>query len=184
MCCIYRYGTIHRGHRYHSFRSGLLKASLTYTTASGASVNQWRSTTLAIIKKDAIEKMRTETETLIEIVIQRINDALDIIMDLPKPGVWSQSVRNIIINAIGLSRLLRVQKAAFRVSIPVISKDNPVYFDTQSMEDVGGEDELGLENRKIRCVTFPGIIKEGDENGEQVHLANVVAKIRVLCEPE
>lgn len=57
-----------------------------------------------------------------------------------------------------------------------------MYFDA-SMEDVGGEDESSLAERMmIRCVTFPGIIKEGDENGEQVHLTNVILKARVLCE--
>jgi len=41
-----------------------------------------------------------------------------------------------------------------------------------------------LNEREIRCVTFPGIIKAGDENGERGHLRNVVAKVRVLCAPD
>jgi hypothetical protein len=49
------------------------------------------------------------------------------------------------------------------------------------MEDIGGEDEDTLDGREIRCVTFPGMIKEGDENGEQPQLRNVIAKARVLC---
>lgn len=57
-------------------------------------------------------------------------------------------------------------------------------FDTASMEDVGGEDEETLSEREIRCVTFPGIAKAGDENGERGHLRNVVAKVRVLCAPD
>lgn len=54
------------------------------------------------------------------------------------------------------------------------------------MEDIGGEelDEDGLAEREICCVTFPGIIKTGDENGGQLHYRNVIAKARVLCSPE
>lgn len=156
---------------------------LTPEAASVSSMNQWRSTTLAIIKKDGLEKLHAGTQGLIETVIQRIISALSSFMDLANPEVLSQSLRNIIIDAVELSRLLRIQKATFRVNIPVISKDRPVYFDSQSMEDVGGEDDLSLGARRIRCVTFPGIFKDGNENGEQVHLTNVVAKSRVLCEP-
>lgn len=57
-------------------------------------------------------------------------------------------------------------------------------FDMGTMEDIGGEDEDTLHEREIRCVTFPGIVKTGDENGESSHLRNVVAKIRVLCSPD
>lgn len=135
------------------------------------------------MKKDALEKLRAGTESHVETVVQEIKTALNSIMDLPNPELWSQSLQTIVTDAIELSRLLRVQKAAFRVKTPPMIKDQPTYFDTQSMEDVGGEDGPGLEKRRIRCVTFPGIIKEGDENGFSVHLTNVVAKARVLCEP-
>ena len=52
------------------------------------------------------------------------------------------------------------------------------------MEDIGGEAEDTLYEREIRCVTFPGLIKSGDENGEKGHLKNVVSKMRVLCAPD
>ena len=68
--------------------------------------------------------------------------------------------------------------------MPSIVDYQKTMFDADSMEDIGGEDEDQLNDREIRCVTFPGIVKAGDENGERSHLKNVVAKIRVLCAPD
>lgn len=68
--------------------------------------------------------------------------------------------------------------------MPEIVDHQRTVFDPEMMEDVSGEEEDGLEEREIRCVTFPGIVKSGDENGERMSLRNVVAKIRVLCAPD
>ena len=61
-----------------------------------------------------------------------------------------------------------------------------VFFDAATMEDIGGEedDEDGLSQREISCVTFPGIIKRGDETGSQLQYTNVICKARVLCAAE
>jgi hypothetical protein len=50
-----------------------------------------------------------------------------------------------------------------------------------SAERINGDT---LNEREIRCAIFPGILKEGDENGERLHLRNVVAKMRVLFAPD
>jgi hypothetical protein len=68
--------------------------------------------------------------------------------------------------------------------MPSIEGHQRTCFDPELMEDIGGEDEDTLSEREIRCVTFPGIVKTGDENGERNHLRNIVAKIRVLCAPD
>jgi activating signal cointegrator complex subunit 1 len=68
--------------------------------------------------------------------------------------------------------------------MPRIEDHQRIMFDAEMMEDIGGEDEDTLSEREIRCVTFPGIVKSGDENGEKSYLRNVVAKIRVLCAPD
>lgn len=147
-------------------------------------MNQWRSTTLAILLKEASQKLQAETVVITESIVSRVNSILEAISDVRTSDQRDSSLRALINNAIELSRLLRVQKAVFSVVMPSIEDHQRTMFDAQTMEDIGGEDEETLHEREIRCVTFPGIIKYGDENGERGHLRNVVAKIRVLCAPD
>jgi activating signal cointegrator complex subunit 1 len=148
------------------------------------SMNQWRSTTLAILRKEAPQKLQVETTAVIETVVKQVNSIMDAISDIQHTETRNQPLRTLITNAIELSRLLRVQKAVFSIIMPSIEGYQRTMFDPDSMEDIGGEDEDTLSEREIRCVTFPGILKLGDENGERTHLRNVVAKIRVLCAPD
>jgi len=147
-------------------------------------MNQWRSTTLAILRREAETRLQTETAVIIEAVVKQVNSIMDGIGDIQHPESRDQSLRSLINSSIELSRLLRVQKAAFSVTMPSIEGHQRTMFDPNSMEDIGGEDEDTLDDREIRCVTFPGIVKAGDENGERNYLRNVVAKIRVLCAPD
>jgi len=151
---------------------------------SSESMNQWRSTTLAIIRKEAPEKLNIETTAALELVVKTVNDILLSICDIEPSEPRDQSLRALVNNAIELSRLLRVQKAIFSVVMPSIESYQRTIFDTKTMEDIGGEDEDTLYEREIRCVTFPGIIKAGDENGEKEHLRNVVSRMRVFCAPD
>jgi activating signal cointegrator complex subunit 1 len=148
------------------------------------SMNQWRSTTLAILRKEAPHKLQAETAIVVEAVVNQVNSILDSIGDIQHTETRDQPLRTLITSAIELSRLLRVQKAVFSIIMPSIEDFQRTMFDPDSMEDIGGEDEDSLSEREIRCVTFPGILKLGDENGERTHLRNVVAKIRVLCAPD
>lgn len=95
-----------------------------------------------------------------------------------------QALRQLVGNAIELSRLLIVQKAVFEVWMPEIVPHQQIMFDHAAMEDIGGEDEESLVQREIVCVTFPGLIKQGDENGGQLQFRNIISKARVLCSPE
>ncbi|KAI9644191.1 hypothetical protein NHQ30_007545 [Ciborinia camelliae] len=151
---------------------------------SEEAMNQWRSTTLAILLKEAPEKLKTETATVINTVIAQLNSLLDPICDVQSSEARDQSLKTIINTAIDLSRLLRVQKAHFGIMMPMIEHHQRTMFDAEKMEDIGGEDEDTLNEREISCVTFPGIMKAGDENGERNHLVNVVAKMKVLCAPD
>jgi len=151
---------------------------------SAESMNQWRSTTLGILRKEAPQKLQTETEAVLESVVDQVNSIMDSIGDIKHTETRDLSLRTLITSAIELSRLLRVQKAVFTIMMPSIEGHQRTMFDSDSMEDIGGEDEDTLNDREIRVVTFPGIVKAGDENGERSHLKNVVAKIRVLCAPD
>jgi len=147
-------------------------------------MNQWRSTTLAILRKEAPQKLQTETTAIIDSIVKKVNDIMGSMSDSQRSETRDQSLRTLIKSAIELSRLLRVQKAVFSIIMPSIEGHQRTMFDAESMEDIGGEDEDTLHEREIRCVTFPGIVKAGDENGERGHLRNVIAKIRVLCAPD
>ncbi len=147
-------------------------------------MNQWRSSTLSIIHKDALQKLQSETEVIVNSTISQINEILDSISDAQHTENRDQPLRTLLNTSIELSRLLRVQKAAFSIVMPIIEGHQQTMFDSETMEDIGGEDEDTLDEREIRCVAFPGIVKSGDEHGERSHLRNVVAKIRVLCAPD
>jgi activating signal cointegrator complex subunit 1 len=147
-------------------------------------MNQWRSATLSIIQKEASEKLQVETAGVVEAVVNQVNTIMDTIGDLKHTESRDQSLRSLISSSIELARLIRVQKAEFGIMMPFIEGHQKTMFHPDTMEDIGGEDEDTLSEREIQCVTFPGILKIGDENGERSHLRNVVARIRVLCAPD
>ncbi|ROW12945.1 hypothetical protein VPNG_04651 [Cytospora leucostoma] len=161
------------------------------------SVNQWRSVTLTMLKKDAAHNMQVQITQTAEDVVTRIDRVLDSITTdtAGKAGsgntaaanstdAKNQALRQLVDNAIELSRLLVLQKAVFEVWMPDIEPHQQVIFDHETMEDIGGEDEENLVQREICCVTLPGIIKRGDENGGQLQFRNVISKARVLCSAE
>ncbi|KAI6716487.1 hypothetical protein JHW43_000918 [Diplocarpon mali] len=150
---------------------------------STESMNQWRATTLSILCKCS-QKLQTETATVVETVVEQTNKIVDSIGDSKHTENRDKSLRTLVTSSVELSRLLRVQKAVFSIVMPCIESFQRTMFDADIMEDIGGEDEDTLNGREIRCVTFPGIVKTGDENGDRSHLKNTVAKIRVLCEPD
>jgi activating signal cointegrator complex subunit 1 len=129
-------------------------------------------------------KLEAETGAVADSILKSVNNIMGSISDVQSSEARDQSLRALINSAIDLSRLLRVQKATFSIIMPSIEGHQRTMFDPQTMEDIGGLDEDTLLEREIRCVTFPGIIKAGDENGEKGHLKNVVAKVRVLCAPD
>ncbi|KAK1674412.1 hypothetical protein BDP55DRAFT_729789 [Colletotrichum godetiae] len=159
---------------------------------SPEAINNWRSTTLALLHREADSKMQAETSAATDRVIARVNRILDAVTDAtPAPPATGDTanprdagLRALVGSAADLARQLAVQKAVFRVHMPEILPHQQTKFDAAIMEDIGGEDEEALSQRDIACVTFPGIIKRGDENGGHMQYQNVIAKARVLCSPE
>ncbi len=156
------------------------------TTAGAAEpVNQWRSLTLSMLKKDAAQRLQAGMARVTDDVVARANRILDAILtDAPRSEARDQALRALVAGAVELSRLLVAQRAVFRVAMPEVLPHQRVVFDPATMEDIGGEDEDSLAQRDIACVTFPGIIKRGDESGAHLQFRNVIAKARVLCAPE
>lgn len=147
-------------------------------------VNQWRAMTLTMLRKEATSQMQEETALATETVISRVNHILDAITDASATTARDHALRALVQNSVELARLLVVQKATFKVYMPKIFPHQRILFEASSMEDIGAEDEDSLAGREICCVTFPGVIKTGDENGSHPQFTNVVAKARVLCNTE
>ncbi|OLN92270.1 hypothetical protein CCHL11_01559 [Colletotrichum chlorophyti] len=147
-------------------------------------INNWRSTTLTLIHRTAETKLQTETAAATSRAVARINRLLDAITDAKASETRDAALGALVAGAADLARQLAVQKAVFRVHMPELAPHQSTKFDPDTMEDVGGEDEDALAQRDIACVTFPGVIKRGDENGGHMQYQNVIAKARVLCSPE
>ncbi|KAH6621371.1 hypothetical protein B0J18DRAFT_224804 [Chaetomium sp. MPI-SDFR-AT-0129] len=179
------------------------------SASSPESINQWRSLTLTILKKDATANennknlLEHETAAVIHTVISHVNALLDPLTHTRSNDTRDQGLQALVTSAVELSRLLAVQKAVFSVEMPVILPHQRTVFDAETMEDIGGggdgygygdenDDGVGGEGavgedrpvREICCVTFPGIIKRGDESGAHLQYRNVIAKAKVLCVTE
>ncbi|KAK1596143.1 uncharacterized protein LY79DRAFT_545542, partial [Colletotrichum navitas] len=153
---------------------------------SPEAINNWRSATLALLHREAEAKMQAETSAATDRVIARVNRILDAVVAADAPPVTDArdaALRALVASAVDLARQLSVQKAVFRVFVPDIVPHQRTRFDPATMEDIGGEDEDELAHRDIACVTFPGVIKRGDESGGHMQYQNVIAKARVLCSP-
>ncbi|KAL2160884.1 hypothetical protein VTH06DRAFT_1081 [Thermothelomyces fergusii] len=154
------------------------------SVSSPESVNQWRSFTLTMLKREAAQKLQTETSAVVEAVVSRANRLLDSITSTNSTEARNQGLQTLVHSAIELSRLLAVQKAVLKIEMPAILPHQRIMFNPDTMEDIGGEDEESLTDREICCVTFPGIVKRGDQTGSHLQYRNVICKAKVLCSPE
>ncbi|KFA50553.1 hypothetical protein S40293_03057 [Stachybotrys chartarum IBT 40293] len=148
------------------------------------SINQWRSSTLALLRKESPESLQSGTSAFAEAVVARVNRLLGALTDAAGSDARDAALRVLVNSSVELARLLVVQRAVLRVHMPEILPHQRVPFEPDTMDDIGGEDEDALVHRAIRCVVFPGVIKRGDENGGHMQYRNVIAKARVLCSLE
>ncbi|KAI1260786.1 hypothetical protein F5Y18DRAFT_246631 [Xylariaceae sp. FL1019] len=152
--------------------------------SSAEAVNEWRAMTLSMLRKESAARLQSETDALVARVVDRVNTIMDSITSVQKTDVRDQGLYVLVHNAISLARLLVAQKAVFKVTMPKIQPYQRVMFEAETMDHIGEEEEDSLIERQICCVTFPGILKTGDENGRQMQFRNVIAKAKVLCSPE
>jgi len=94
--------------------------------------------------------MEKETTRITEELVRQINHVMDSISDVQNSEARDQPLKAMIANAIDLSRLLRVQRAVFNIiTMPWMEDHQKMMFDTESMEDIGGEDEDALQEKEI-----------------------------------
>lgn len=128
--------------------------------------------------------MRRATSAVTDTIVSNVNGLMSAITNTTPTDARDQGLQALVSSAIELSQLLAVQKAVFRIEMPEILPHQRILFDAETMDDIGGEDEDSLADREICCVTFPGIIKRGDESGGHLQYRNVIAKAMVLCSSE
>lgn len=149
-------------------------------------VNQWRASTLTLLRREAPQLLQDDTHSFAEKVVLRTNRILNsLTADTPTTGTEGardSALRVLVNNSIELARLLVVQKAVLRVYMPEVLPHHRVLYEPSMMEDIGGvEDDDDLTEREITCVVFPGVVKRGDEHGAQMQFRNVICKAKVLC---
>lgn len=148
-------------------------------------MNQWRANTLSLLRREAPQLLNPSTSELTSTVMSRTTAILTSLTDAPPSSTARDAALRVLVNnSIELARLLVVQKAVLKVFMPEIVPHQRVLFEGETMEDIGGEEEDGLEAREIWCCVFPGVMKQGDENGGQMQFRNIICKARILCSPE
>lgn len=139
-------------------------------------MNNWRSTTLSIIRRSSNSSLASATKQFIDTLVQNIDKFLSD-LGAPQSASRNESLKTILQEATELAQLFRVQKARLEMSM---FEEKTIDFDEEIMEDVGGEE--GDDETRVSCVISPAVIKYGDEDGEDEYLRNVLVKGKVLLE--
>ncbi|KAI7360723.1 hypothetical protein KC354_g8630 [Hortaea werneckii] len=153
----------------------LLKAdgSMQKTLGSQA-YGKWRAATVEAVGQSAVfqDHLQKANEGVADSICHSLHKLTEI--DTGEGG--KASLIGIVKRAVSLAHLFSFQQAQYQFILP-----NPgTPFDAETMEDIAQDGEE-LSSSVISCVTFPFIIKNGDECGDNTHLRNVIMKSRVLC---
>ena len=136
--------------------------------------HRWRATTFDALRqvdgiKEPVDKSAAALAELVCITLQAITD-------IDESDARLASLKTIVLRAISLAHLIRVQQSQYLFTLPAPNDQ----FDPASMDDIN-EDVDGDAERTIRCATFPSIFKLSDEDGDMLDERNVVVKAKVLC---
>ncbi|KAI7084278.1 hypothetical protein KC356_g6894 [Hortaea werneckii] len=158
-----------------SWCANLLKAAESMQKTLGlVAYAKWRTATVEAVCQDAVfqDLLQKANEGITDSICHSLYKLTEI--DVGESG--RTSLIGIIKRAASLAHLFAFQQAQYQFLRP-----NPgTPFDAETMEDIA-EDGEELSSSVISCVTFPSIIKNGDECGDNTHLRNVIMKSRVLC---
>jgi hypothetical protein len=133
--------------------------------------NKWRAATLEAIQHSA--GFDAMVQSAVARMTETISRALGKLTDT-EPNVAALS--GIVKRAVSLAHIFRLQRARYDFCLPSPTEA----FDPSTMEDALDRSD-GIADSTVRCATFPGVLKFGDEYGDNLHLRNVIVKAKVLC---
>lgn len=139
-----------------------------------ATFNKWRYLTLDAVRQsgsieDSVHLAASRISQMICVTLAAITDVQDL-------SARASSLNSIVLRAVRLSHLFKVQLAQYEFALPVPGTP----FQPDLMEDHIVENET-VADLSVVCATFPSVIKYGGENGDNSQLSNVVVKSKVLC---
>ncbi len=115
------------------------------------------------------------TASLSEKIVQRLDQIVCSLTTTEPDEGRTSSLRRLLIRAIYLARILRVQHAQYAVEIPGHE------FDPSSMEDIGAIDEEDISLSPVACVLAPAVYKYQHGKEENTKLSRrVIFKAKVL----
>lgn len=138
------------------------------------SYHRWRAITFDAIRSS--EAIKNPVDSAATGVAEMICIALKAITDADDTEKCQPSLKPIISRAISVAHLIRVQQATYEFSLPFPAD----VFRPESMESIV-EDVDEVDERLIRCATFPSIIKTSVVEKDSTQPGGVVVKAKVLC---
>ncbi len=142
-------------------------------------MNSWRSSTLLLLLRSS-KTLASERAVASQ---KLLNELWSLMTPLLPQNARKKPLETLIEDFISLHYDLRTQRAQFDTFVPrVEGHGNSDFFSPHTMDDVSGEEEGDLTGKKISLVSWPGLIKHGDERGERQELYhNVISRARVIC---
>ncbi|KAL1297540.1 hypothetical protein AAFC00_006112 [Neodothiora populina] len=144
--------------------------------------NEWRSHTFWYTLNatgNVQETVHQATENGMQELSTEMSGSLSTIAGLELDENRIACLSKVIDNAVALGRTLSLQRARYVFVMPEPSGNLDLPFDEELMEDVFGDEDSN--DRLVRCVAFPALLKYGDELGDDMHLNNVIVKAKVFC---
>ena len=136
--------------------------------------HRWRAMTFDAIRSS--ESINEPVDSAATGVAEMICVALKALTDAEDTENRQPSLKPIILRAISVAHLIRVQQSTYEFLLPYPGDA----FDQDTMESIV-EDLDDDDNRIVRCATFPSIAKTNDVAGGGPNPGGVIAKAKVLC---
>lgn len=147
-----------------------------YSIFPPSTFNKWRSLTLEAVRHNC------SSEEALHLAAGRVSEnictTLSAITDVQDLNERASSLTSIVLRAVHLSHLFRVQQSQYELTLPV----SGTLFRPDLMEDHTLDDET-IPEHTIICATFPSVVKYGGEDGENMQRLNVIVKAKVLSRP-
>ena len=164
---------------------GALRQFAERTQHLGTAHREWvRATVQVLERSEANGEIQKESEASIHRLAGEASHILFTLTSVSLAPNAQSTLAGMLKDAMGLQRTLALQKARYKLLFFRRQDDN-MQFDDRTMETVNDvdpamEDDTDMEiDRKFLFCAFPGLIKYGDEWGENSEMSNIVLKARV-----